>query len=652
MAGESVIGALRIVLGADSAALDKGLKGAGKSIDDFSARINKAGVAIGAALGTAVVAVGIAVEKTLKNFDDLAKTSQKIGVSVEDLSALRFAAELSGVSTEQLTKGVGKLARAMADASQGGITPAANAFKALGIQVTNNDGTLRGTAEVMTDIAGKFSTLKDGAAKTAISMQLFGKAGADLIPLLNSGKEGLAAMIAEARELGLVISTQTAKDAESFNDNLTRLGKVLNGIVIQATAAMLPVMKDISAAFVQLAKDTKTVQTVSAGLAEGFRIALAVGATVVVFFQRLAIEIAGVGAVISALISRDWAGLGKAFADVKINAKDTATAIEGVKKFVATLWDGVPEKTEQVAAGQGKVNAALIAGKNALDGFIASQQKSIAQRTAEAQTLGLSAGAQEKLKIALEAEAVAKSNNIVITEALRAKIQALGEQAALTADKFKAAQITQEVLQPWEQYAQKIKEVNDLYAAGLISLETFQRKSTAVAESMGNTWGQAGASIAGSFATIADSFSKENSGMAKVAKAFAIISAIISAYVGAAKALELPFPANIAAAAAVLAKGFAFVAAIKSQNTPKFAAGGGFTVPGGIGGRDQKMIPIMATPGERVTVDPVADPGMRRNGGRPITIAVQGEVFSRQQVRSLIDKINGAIGDGARLKLA
>ncbi|WP_230681798.1 hypothetical protein, partial [Streptococcus pneumoniae] len=88
-------------------------------------------------------------------------------VTVEALSRLEYAAKLSDVSLEGLTGGLQKLSKGMADAA-GGKGPAA-AFKALGIAVTDARGQLRGSDEVMSEIADRFSRLEDGATKTALA---------------------------------------------------------------------------------------------------------------------------------------------------------------------------------------------------------------------------------------------------------------------------------------------------------------------------------------------------------------------------------------------------------------------------------------------------------------------------------------------------
>lgn len=246
----SVIGALRVDLGINSAQFTAGLKNAQGALGKFGAVAARGFAAVAAGATVAAGALGIAVKGAIDHADALSKASQKAGVTVEALSRLEYAAKLSDVSLESLTGGLQKLSKGMADAA-GGKGPAA-AFKALGIAVTESNGQLRDGNAVFADIADRFSRLEDGATKTALAIQIFGKSGADMIPLLNSGRDGLKSMADESDRLGATISTKTAKAAEEFNDNLTRLSQVMQGLVNRVMEAVLPALQSFSEWLVKL----------------------------------------------------------------------------------------------------------------------------------------------------------------------------------------------------------------------------------------------------------------------------------------------------------------------------------------------------------------------------------------------------------------
>jgi hypothetical protein len=244
MASNSVIGALRVDLGLNSAQFTTGLKNAQSALGKFGTIAARGFTAVAAAATVAAGALGIAVKGAVDHADELGKAAQKAGVTVEALSRLEYAAKLSDISLESLTGGLQKLSKGMTDAA-GGKGPAA-AFKALGIAVTDNQGALRDSGQVFGDIADRFSRMEDGATKTALAIQIFGRSGAEMIPLLNSGRDGLKAMADESDKLGATISTKTAKGAEKFNDTLTRIGQVMQGVVNKVMEAALPALQSLA----------------------------------------------------------------------------------------------------------------------------------------------------------------------------------------------------------------------------------------------------------------------------------------------------------------------------------------------------------------------------------------------------------------------
>jgi len=218
------------------------------SLQSLSAKAFAIGGAIGA---TGIVAALTDVtKKVIDAGDELSKLSQKTGVSVEDLGKLQSAADLSAVSTEQLGKGLAKLAVEIAAAGAGS-EKSSKLFASLGIGLRNADGRLRSTGDVLADLADRFQQMPDGVGKTALAVDIFGeKLGARMIPLLNAGRDGLKAMGDEAEALGIVIGTKLAKDSEAFNDNLTRLQKMSAAAGISLGNSLLPALNELLKTFI------------------------------------------------------------------------------------------------------------------------------------------------------------------------------------------------------------------------------------------------------------------------------------------------------------------------------------------------------------------------------------------------------------------
>jgi TP901 family phage tail tape measure protein len=192
------------------------------------------------ALVPAVSAVGLVsmAKNALDNADALSKMAQRTGASVESLSKFQKAAELSDSSIEGVGKGLVQLSKSMV-AAQNGTGAQAEAFNQLGISLKNADGSLRSTDEVMLDLAEKFKTMPDGPEKTAAAMKLLGKSGADLIPMLNMGREGI-------EKLGGSMTTEFAQRAAAFNDKITEMGQKFGELGIKLGEGLLPALESLA----------------------------------------------------------------------------------------------------------------------------------------------------------------------------------------------------------------------------------------------------------------------------------------------------------------------------------------------------------------------------------------------------------------------
>src|SRR5690606_39782 len=202
----------------------------------------------GLAGGLSVAGIAAVVKSVADLQDQFGKMAQQVGVGVQSLTELDYAAKLSDVSTEELATGLTRLVSRMGDVAQGS-KEAAQVFSALGVKVKNADGTLRSSEAVLKDVAERFSQFEDGATKTAFAVEIFGRSGARLIPLLNLGRQGLADLAEEARALGVVFDEKAAKAAEEFNANLPRLGQAAQGLKIELLQGLIPQLTEIAQRF-------------------------------------------------------------------------------------------------------------------------------------------------------------------------------------------------------------------------------------------------------------------------------------------------------------------------------------------------------------------------------------------------------------------
>lgn len=228
----------------DGSAAIKQLEKIAGSATSIDQRFAKLGTALKGAFAVGTVVIGIksftdAIGKAIDEMDEMSKAAQKIGVDVESLSGLKFAADQSGVAFESLQNGLKKLNQSLFDfdtATDAG----AQSLKKFGVLVGDD------TATALGKIADGFEDIPDGVQKTSIAMAIFGKAGADLIPLLNGGSKSIEELTARAKELGIVFDGAAAKQAELFNDKISEMKTALGGVFIQISVGLLPVLSALT----------------------------------------------------------------------------------------------------------------------------------------------------------------------------------------------------------------------------------------------------------------------------------------------------------------------------------------------------------------------------------------------------------------------
>jgi hypothetical protein len=210
---------------------------------------------LGATLGAAAAGLFGVVKTAADAGDQVLKMSQRVGVGVESLQALMFQAKLADVGVEQLQTSLVFLNRNMTEAGQKG-GEMAKAFLKVGIsQAELRSGTL--TADKALERIGKtFGRLPDGPQKSALAMELFGRSGAQLIPLLNGMEKGLSATQKAILDMNMVTEEQ-AKLGEEFNDNLTVMQAAFGGIIKSVGKKLLPVMNELVIAFTNFIVENK-----------------------------------------------------------------------------------------------------------------------------------------------------------------------------------------------------------------------------------------------------------------------------------------------------------------------------------------------------------------------------------------------------------
>jgi hypothetical protein len=231
-------------------------------------------------LGKGVIAA-FAVEKVfefgkelLETADAVAKQSEALGISTEELQGWEHAAQLSGSSAEEFVSAFTKFTRNVNEASDAAGGPAAKAFKALGVSIKDSSGQLGAPIDLLDGVVAGLQNIQDPAKRTALVMDLFGKSGAKLLPLLSEGPEGIKKLRAEVAELGGVFDEAFLQNAQEVNDNVDRLKLGMRGLAIQVIGPLLPELVHLSQflisgakSFIAITKQTKVANALLLGVA-------------------------------------------------------------------------------------------------------------------------------------------------------------------------------------------------------------------------------------------------------------------------------------------------------------------------------------------------------------------------------------------------
>lgn len=350
------IARLVVELGANTAAFQGDMGKASRIADQELKSIKQSaevvGKAVGGALAAGAAAFAVMANASLAAADQTFKTAQQIGMSTEKVSAYNYAAKMAGVENEAVATSFKKLNNNIVDAARGQ-GAAKDAFQALGISLQDQNGQLKDNDTVMREVANRFSQFEDGAIKTALATDIFGKAGADLIPLLNGGVEGLDAMAVEAQNLGQIFDEQTARNAELVNDNLARMQSAMSGAVNQVVAEMLPTFSQLTSQMVQTAQDGEFLKNVADGLSVVFKLVVSAGMGVKMVLVAIGDSM---GALAASIVQAAQGNFSQAWEI--LNDQTSAQEAMGTIENIKNLWADTTTVADQATESQRRAMAA------------------------------------------------------------------------------------------------------------------------------------------------------------------------------------------------------------------------------------------------------------------------------------------------------
>lgn len=253
---------LKVIISAEISKLKEGMREANKQVSGFSSAVDKvksgvskgfevvgnvaktAFIATGAAVTTAVTSLTGFALKSAETADNIDKMSQKIGISRQAYQEWDYICGQSGVDVDVFKNGVKTLTSQM-DAAAGGSNSAQEAFSALGLTWEDGSGKLKSQETMMEEAIAALASMEDGTERARLAQELFGKAGTELAPILNSGTEGIEALRDRCHELGLVMSDEAIAAGVKLGDTIDDVKKSFGAIVTQIGSKVMPIIQKL-----------------------------------------------------------------------------------------------------------------------------------------------------------------------------------------------------------------------------------------------------------------------------------------------------------------------------------------------------------------------------------------------------------------------
>jgi hypothetical protein len=253
------IGDLVIKLSADTAALSRDMGQAvgifGRHVANMEARAKSFQRVVGSAFGAAIGAELISgIGRVIDSFDQLNDSAKKFNAPVDQVAAFASIAKQTGTDIETLAKASQKLNVELLDAGKAG-SEAARLFSALKLDPKALQS--QGGVDAIIEVIGALERIPNASERAAAAQKVFNKSAAEMIPLMSEGSANLRAMQKDFNDLkGNTSFAEMAKEADRFNDNITRLKVVFNAFVADLLGPVLKALNTVLERFLTARKLT------------------------------------------------------------------------------------------------------------------------------------------------------------------------------------------------------------------------------------------------------------------------------------------------------------------------------------------------------------------------------------------------------------
>ena len=224
------------------------------SLDASSLALAGGFAAVAAAIVKAEKAMISMTKESAAFADNIITLSMQTGQSTQQLQEFAYASELIDVSVDTLQGSLTKLTNNMQD-TMNGTGNAKASFEALGVSVTNADGSMRSANDVFYETIDALGQVKNETERDAMSMDIFGRSAQDLNPLIIQGSKTLKAYADEAHNMGYVLDDEALSALGAVDDAYQRLQKTQEGVKNQLAVEFAPYLEEFYGDVTTMVKD-------------------------------------------------------------------------------------------------------------------------------------------------------------------------------------------------------------------------------------------------------------------------------------------------------------------------------------------------------------------------------------------------------------
>ena len=368
--------------------------------------------------------------------DSTSKLAARLGMTYAELAGLSLAGNLAGVSLDQIGAAATKADVAFVRAGQGS-KKAIQAFASLGLTVEQLNGL--SAADRFDAIASAIAALPTEAERAAAAVQIFGRAGAELMPLFAGGAGAIAEARAEAERFGLALTNAQGQDIEAMNDAFTRAQQAVAGVVQQVVAYLAPAVQAVTTAFSDLIGSiggANIGQAIGDGILQGARFLAQIGDFIIQNFGSVFSYLSQVG--------QQWGGVVDFFNRTALFLSGIA---DGLQAAFGIIIQGISGPVQSLMEAAQYIGEALGFDTSSLDAAVAGMQAFNSEISSGITENLNSAAANFSAAVAADAPQVGQAITGPLTTALDA---AVGKAKASAAEVDKAATTPVEVKQTVE----------------------------------------------------------------------------------------------------------------------------------------------------------------------------------------------------------